>query len=82
MPDCSGPCRPDLFDDGVRIFAARIVAGDQHVVGCLRDLAHLRTLARIAVAAAAEHAPQLAAAVGRHWRSAARVFSSASGVCA
>ena len=47
--------------DRGRIFAARIVVGDDDAVGILgRDRAHDRALARIAIAAGAEHHHQLA----------------------
>ena len=56
----------DLHDDRRRIFAARIVAGDDQVIGMARgDLAHQRPLAAIAVAAAAKHAEQTSLAA-RH----------------
>ena len=53
----------DLRQDEARCLVARVVAGDDDLVGQpLRDSAHQRALGRIAVAAAAEHAPQPAAA--------------------
>ena len=55
----AGNAREHLLDDRVRILAARIVAGDDHVVGEPRGRrAHERALAGIALAAAAEHADQ------------------------
>src|SRR5450830_1713605 len=56
----------DVGDDGARLFAAGIVAGDEDVFGHLGDGAHLGALAGIAVAAAAEHAPQFSASLLRH----------------
>ena len=54
----------DLGDDRVAVFAARVVVGDDHAVGAFfRDRRHLRALAAIAVAAAAEHAGQAAGRV-------------------
>src|SRR3954470_11127091 len=45
----------DLRDDRLRILGARVVAGDDHLVGePRRDLAHQRALAAITVAAGAE----------------------------
>ena len=50
----------------LRVFAARVVAGDDHLVGeRARDAAHQRALAAVAVAAAAEHAHELAVRVPR-----------------
>ena len=49
----------DVVDDVLRRFHARVVAGDHHFIGGGRGRAHQRTFAAIAVAAAAEHAPQL-----------------------
>ena len=52
----------DLVDDRARILAARIVAGDDHLVGEARgDCPHQRPLAGIAVAAAAEDADEASA---------------------
>ena len=60
MPDEAGE---DLRQDEARCLVARVVAGDDDLVGqSLRDRAHQRPLGRITVAAAAEHAPQLPAA--------------------
>src|SRR5204862_6228605 len=51
----------DLVDDRARVFAARVIARDYDAVGEPRgDLAHLRTLAAIAIAAAAEDDRDLA----------------------
>jgi hypothetical protein len=71
-------------DDLARIFAARVVAGDQHAVRqALRHRTHLRPLARIAVAAAAENTDQIPAARRRRFaQHTVSAFSSASGVCA
>jgi len=56
--------RDDLRDDRVAVLAARVVVGDDDAVGeRLGDRAHLRALARIALAAATEHADEAAAAV-------------------
>jgi hypothetical protein len=56
----------DLGNDEVGRLEARVVAGDHHVLGLLdRDRAHQRPLAGVAVAAAAEHAPQLPAPLDR-----------------
>ena len=55
----------DLAADGRRILAARIVVGDDDAIGEPRgDLAHLRTLAAVAIAAAAEDDDQPAAGMG------------------
>ena len=49
--------------DGLRVFAARVVAGDEHFIGQPRGgRAHQRALAFVAVAAAAEHGPEPPAA--------------------
>lgn len=57
----------DLVQDGARRLVARVVAGHDHRVGALlRDAAHERPLGAVAVAAAAEHAPQAPAALLRH----------------
>ncbi len=71
----------DFLADGGRIFAARIVVGDDDVVGERAGaLAHQRALALVAVAAAAEHDMQL---VLRHAGGCAvSTVSSASGVWA
>ncbi len=54
----------DVRDDALRILAARIVVGDEERVGeRLGDPAHLRALAAVALAAAAEHAQQPPAAM-------------------
>jgi len=51
-------------NDGRRRFAARVVVGDDHAIGVSFDgAAHQRPLTPVAVAAAAEYAPELAAAV-------------------
>ena len=51
----------DLCDDDVAILAARIVVGDDNAIReSLRNRSHLRSLALIALAAAAEHADKLA----------------------
>ncbi len=56
----------NLVDDGLRIFHARVVAGQHDVVGALRGGGrHQGALARVAVATAAKHAPQSPAALGR-----------------
>ncbi|MDT4829024.1 hypothetical protein FQZ97_624320 [compost metagenome] len=53
----------NLLDDSFGRFGARIVTGDNHVVGQVRrDAPHFRTLARIPLAAAAEQADQAARA--------------------
>ena len=47
----------------LRVLAARVVARDHHLIReLLRDRAHQRTLGRVAVAAATEHADEFAAA--------------------
>ena len=46
---------------------AWVIAGHDNLVGSLRGLRHQRALARIAVATAAEHTPQLAAACIGDW---------------
>ena len=61
-----GPARADaaadVVDDGLRALAARIVIGDDHLVGeACGNLAHDRSLAGVAIAAAAKHDPQPAA---------------------
>ncbi len=57
-----------LGNDRGRILVARVVAGqDQHVRMGLRSRSHGRALARVAVAAGAEHAPESAAAAFREW---------------
>src|SRR6476619_8526181 len=49
----------DLRDDGIAVFVARIVVGDDHDVGvALGDRRHLRTLAAVALAATTEDAHQ------------------------
>ena len=71
----SGCCEAgeDLRDDRVAVFAARIVVGDDDAIGQrLGDRAHLRTLARVALAAAAEHADQRAGACARRLLAPAR----------
>ena len=51
----------DLIDDPEGVLAAGIVARDDHVVGeALCDRAHQRTLAGVALSAAAEHAQETA----------------------
>ena len=51
----------DVGRDGIAILATRVVVGhDHHVGAALGDQRHLRTLAGIALAAATEHADQLA----------------------
>src|SRR2546430_11057987 len=51
----------DVADDRAGILAARIIAGDDHAIGQPRGhTAHFRPLAAITVAAAAEHAYELA----------------------
>ena len=70
----------DVAGDRLRILGARIVVGDDDLIGeFIGDRAHQRALARIAVAAAAEHAPQRAVAM---FAQRAKAFASASGVCA
>ena len=62
------------------VLAARVVVGDDEDVGQAgRDLAHDLALARVAVAAGAEHDDQLAARSAAQCLSAA---STASGLCA
>src|SRR5262249_50052964 len=52
----------DVVDDGARIFAARIVAGDDHAFCQARgNAAHQRTFATVAFAAATEYADKPAA---------------------
>ena len=52
----------DFIDDALRILAARVVAGDDAMVGeFLGDHSHHRALTAVAVAAAAEYADQPAA---------------------
>ena len=64
-----------------RILAARVVGGDDRDVGELgRDPAHLRPLAAVAVAAAAEDADHAAGSSSS--RAARRTFSSAPGLWA
>ena len=64
-----------------RLFAARIVVGDDHAVGLLRgDRAHQRALALIAVAAGAKHDDEPAAS--RRDAAPSSAFASASGLCA
>jgi hypothetical protein len=54
----------DLRQDQIRRFEARVVAGDDDVAGePAGDRAHQRPLGRIAIAAAAKHAPEHAAAL-------------------
>jgi len=54
------------LDDGPRLFVARVVAGQHQAVGpAFGGLRHQRALAGIAVAATAEHAPQMSAALRR-----------------
>ena len=54
----------NIVDNRPRLFGARVVISDHHDVGkFFSDSAHQRTLAFVTVAAAAENAPQLAAAV-------------------
>jgi hypothetical protein len=73
----------DLREDEVRRLEPRVVAGHDHVLGELdRDRAHQRALAGIAVAAAAEHAPELAAALGGKRAESRQRLLQASGVCA
>src|SRR6266852_2226681 len=56
----------DFAGDGLRILAARVIAGDDHAVGELaRDASHFRPLAAIALTTAAEKAHQFAAADDR-----------------
>ena len=57
----------DLVHDGRGVFAAWVVAGHDDPVGLvLRHGAHQGALARVAVAAAAKHAPQLATTLLGH----------------
>ena len=57
-------CGQDRGADRGRLLAARIVVGDDDAVGILvRDAAHDRPFARVAVAAGAEHHDQLAARI-------------------
>ena len=70
LPDCRGAVADlgraggvgeNRLPDGGGLLAARIVVGDDHDIGVrCRDPAHDRPLARVAIAAAAEHADQLA----------------------
>ena len=54
----------NIVDNRPRLFGARVIVSNDHDVGKLfRDSAHQRTFTFVAVAAAAEDAPQLAAAV-------------------
>src|SRR5690606_7241096 len=56
--------RENFSDDRRRLFAARIVAGDDDAIGVLHgDGTHLRAFSAIAIAAATEHAPELPLAV-------------------
>src|SRR5881394_4438742 len=56
----------DFAGDRGRVFAARVVAGDQHPIGELpRKPAHLGPLAPVALAAGAEQADELAALTDR-----------------
>ena len=56
--------RQDIAHNLIGVFGTRIVRGhDDAVCNFLRNCAHLRPLARIAVATAAKHAGQLAAAL-------------------
>ena len=56
--------RDDAGDDGIAVLGARVVVGHDDDIGeTLGDLAHHRTLARVAIAAAAEHTDQLAGAM-------------------
>ena len=65
------------------VLAARVVVGDDDAIGELRgDRAHQRALARVAIAAAAEHADQPRPRACARPRAPASTFSSASGVCA
>ena len=51
----------DVGDDRIAVFAARVVVGDDDLVGeAFGDRGHLRALAGIALAAAAEQAMQAA----------------------
>ena len=52
----------DLRNDGSRIFIARIVAGDNEMISRQCSRAHLRPLAWIAIATAAEYAPEFSVA--------------------
>ena len=53
--------RANVGDDRAGILAARVVVGQHDAVGEVRgDGAHHRPLAAVAIAAAAEHAPELA----------------------
>ncbi len=62
-----GHAGQDLLDDRLGRFGARVVAGHHHVVGQLRgNGAHHRTLARIALTAAAEQADQAAGTCRGH----------------
>ena len=75
----SCPITPTRICDRIsRRLAARVVAGHDHPVGeLLGDRAHQRALAGVAVAAAAEHAPQPAAALATpNGRSASSAFSA------
>ena len=59
--------RDDVGDDRIAVLAARVVIGDDDAIGKpLRDGAHERSLAGIALAAATEHATQSPGAVFAH----------------
>ena len=58
-------CRKDFVDNQLRILGTRIIGGNNDVVSQLqRQRTHQRTLFVVAVTAAAEHNPQLAAGNG------------------
>ena len=62
MQDCSPlfKGRDDLFDDGIGVFGARIVRGDDDDVGVLSgDFTHRTSLGRIAITTAAKEHPKL-----------------------
>ena len=74
-----GEAGDDVGDDRVAILAARIVVGDDRDIGAaLGDRRHLRALAAVALAAAAEHADQLAG--GKRTQRAQRLFQRVRGV--
>ena len=73
----------DLRQDQVRRLEPRVVAGDDDAAGQpARDRAHQRPLGGVAVAAAAEHAPERAAARLGERRAARRAPSRARRACA
>ena len=60
----AGESGQDVRNDCRGLFAARVVAGDDDLVGpCGGNRAHQRALVGVAVATAAKHAPQLTRAL-------------------